>query len=111
MQKLLPFICILSLIICSLGYYSDDVLSGKIALSPQIIDQLFDTYLMEYGSEFVSNFQMTNLNLEERKLIFIENLQKVILHNSDPSKTYKKGKNIIKIYCFFLVLYFLNRDQ
>lgn len=103
MQKLLPFICILSLIICSLGYYSDDVLSGKIALSPQIIDQLFDTYLMEYGSEFVSNFQMANLNLEERKLIFIENLQKVILHNSDPSKTYKKGIYIYYIYKLFFL--------
>lgn len=109
MQKFLPFICVSSLIICCMGNYSTDVLFGKAALSPQIIDELFDTYLMEYGSEFVSNFQMANLNLEERKLIFIENLHKIILHNSNPSKTYKKGIYLISL--FFLFLIFFNRNQ
>lgn len=72
----------------------DHILSGRASVSIANIDEMYEQFVREYKQEMkyspADNYLTTN---QDRKSIFAQTVQEIIKHNSDRTKTYKKGIN------------------
>lgn len=90
-MKFLAIILLSSLAI-SLAFpqQQNELLTGEFELTSEDESILFEQYLYEYALE-LHNLQLSEISFEERKSIFVANLQKIIAHNKNNSKSYAKG--------------------
>mmetsp|Transcript_34585 Transcript_34585/g.52910 ORF Transcript_34585/g.52910 Transcript_34585/m.52910 type:complete len:98 (+) Transcript_34585:36-329(+) len=63
-------------------------LNGETALTHDMVNVIYDTYESTLGLQTVSK-----KSLSERKMTFMDNLQEIVAHNSNPENSYKKGIN------------------
>lgn len=88
---MIKFLLLSSFIICSFSLDPQATLSELPDFTPSLVDHLFKEYLMKYNVELMTNFKLTDISSSERRLIFAENLKKILDHNKNPHKTYVKG--------------------
>jgi hypothetical protein len=90
-MKLFAVLLLASLATLSFTSQQNELISGNFELTVEDESRLFEQYLYQHSSELLHNFQMSEISVEERKSVFLENLQKIIVHNKNPSKSFSKG--------------------
>lgn len=90
-MKSLTILMIITLLTLSFSVKNDELLSGKFELNAQDEEYLFEYYMSQYSTELASNLLSSEVSIEERKIIFVSNLDNIIAHNRNPIKSYTKG--------------------